>query len=272
MVLLAYYMWAVTALPYQHRISSRDLSMKKLGILRTEMIFTLPRCLLLRVMCPLHLQKLDGLVASLALGIVKNTDRTLRVGKIRTQLDLAQVHCLLWLLETLLQLGHVEHIMHHVQTVGKLKAERERSPSLKNAERSNEPGSQLAFDPKAVSAPKWRHFEVCQVTYFEINTTVLLVIIGLLPRLCCLEMLSDHLDLVLSFLNHIWTEQLPFSCFGPIQRSPALPAIQDLEGGCLQTFLIAIVVRKLSIRQTIFPLHGKGDHTCSQHALKDLIH
>src|SRR3954467_8495203 len=66
--LVAYYMWAVTALPYQHRISSRDLSMKKLGILRTKMIFTLPRCLLLRVMCPLHLEELDGLVASLALG------------------------------------------------------------------------------------------------------------------------------------------------------------------------------------------------------------
>src|SRR3954466_13889789 len=109
MVLLAYYMWAVTALPYQHRISSRDLSMKKHGILRTEMIFMIPRCLLLRVMCPLHLQKLDGLVASLALRRVKNTDWTFRIRKIRTQLDLAQVHCLLWLLETLLQLGHVEH-------------------------------------------------------------------------------------------------------------------------------------------------------------------
>ena len=47
MVFGIYYMWAVTALPYQHRISSRDLSMKKLGILRTEMIFALPRCLLL---------------------------------------------------------------------------------------------------------------------------------------------------------------------------------------------------------------------------------
>src|SRR3954462_10069620 len=112
--------------------------MKKLGILRTEMIFTLPHCLLLRVMCPLHLQELDGLVATLALGRVKNTDWSLRVRKIRTQLDLAQVNSLLWLLETLLQLRHVEHIVHHVQTVGKLKAERERSLSLKNAERSNE--------------------------------------------------------------------------------------------------------------------------------------
>src|SRR3954464_10888964 len=159
--------------------------------------------------------------------------------------------------------------MHHRQAVGKLKAECERSPSLKNTERSNEPGSQLAFDPKAASAPKWRHFEVCQVTNFEVNTTVLFVIIGLLPRLCFLQVLSDHLDPVLSFLNHIWTEQLPFSCFGPIQRSPALPDIQDLEGCCLQACLIAVVVRELSIRQTFFPLHDKRDDTCSKHFLED---
>src|SRR3954467_2844396 len=69
--------WAVMALPYQHWISSRDLSMKQLGILRTKMIFTLPRCFLIRVMCPLHLHELDGLVASLALGSLKNTDWTL---------------------------------------------------------------------------------------------------------------------------------------------------------------------------------------------------
>src|SRR3954470_7537175 len=256
-VIARYYMWGVTALPYQHRISSRDLSMKKLGILRTEMIFTLPRCLLLRVMCPLHLQELDSLVASLALRRVKNTDCTLRVRKIRTQLDLAQVHCLLRLLETLLQLGHVEHIMHHVQAVGKLEAEGERSSSLKNAEWTNEPGSQLAFDPKAVSAPKWRHFEVCQITNFEFNTTVLLVIIGLLPRLCCLEMLPDDPHLIFCLLDHVWTEQLPFSCLRPVQRCPTLPAIQDLKGSCLQTCLIVVVVRKLSIRQTLFSLHAK---------------
>src|SRR3954463_16386917 len=187
-------------------------------------------------------------------------------------MDLAQVNSLLWLLETLLQLGYVEHIMHHVQAVGKLEAERERSSSLKNTERTNEPGSQLAFDPKTVSEPKWRHFEVRKVTNFELNTTVLLVIIGLLPRLCCLEVLPDHFDPVLIFLDGIWTEQLPFSCFGPIQRSHALPAIQDLEGSCLQTCLIAVVVRKLNVRQAFFLLHAKGDHTCAQHVLKNLIH
>src|ERR1041384_8329895 len=162
--------------------------------------------------------------------------------------------------------------MHHSQAIWKLKAERERSSSLKDAERTNESGSQLAFDPKAVSASKWRHFEVCKVTDFEVNTTVLLVIIGLLPRLRSLEMLPDDPDLVFCLLDHIWTEQLPLTCLGPVQRCPALPSIQDLKGSCLQTCLIAVVVRKLSIGQALFPLHAKGDHTCSQHVLEDLVH
>src|SRR4051812_31328355 len=85
-------------------------------------------------------------------------------------------------------------------------------------------------------------------------------------------MLSDDPDLVFCLLDHIWTEQLPLACLGPVQRCPALAAIQDLKGSCLQTCLITVVVGKLSIRQTLFPLHAKGDHTCSQHLLKDLIH
>src|SRR3954471_16861920 len=121
--------------------------------------------------------------------------------------------------------------MHHRQVVGKLKAERERPPSLKNAERTNEFGSQLAFDSKAVSTPQWRHFEVCPLTNLQSYTTVPFVIICVLPRLCCLEVLPDDRDLILCLLDHIWTEQLPLTCLGPVQRCPALPAIQDLKGG-----------------------------------------
>src|SRR3954470_15744709 len=131
--------------------------------------------------------------------------------------------------------------MHHGQDVGKIKVERERSPSPKNVERSNEPGSQLAFDTKAVSAPQRRHFEVCPLTNLESKSTVPFVIIGLLPRLCCLEVLPDDPHLVFCLLDHIWTEQLPLTYLGPAQRCPALPAIQDLKGGCLQTCLITIV-------------------------------
>src|SRR4051812_33075697 len=166
----------------------------------------------------------------------------------------------------------MEHIRHHRQTIGKLKAERERSLSLKNTERANESWSKLALDAKAVSTTRRRHFKVCPFTNLESYTTVPFVIIGLLPRLCCLEVLSDDPHLVFCLLDHIWTEQLPLTCLGPVQRCPALPAIQDLKGGCVQTCLIVVVVRELSIGQAFFPLHAKGDDTRSKHVLKDLIH
>src|SRR3954470_23232160 len=142
--------------------------------------------------------------------------------------------------------------MHHRQTVGKLKAERERSPSLKNTERANKSGSKLAFDTKAVSTPQRRHSKVRPFTILESYTMVPFVIIGLLPRLCCLEVLPDDPDLVFFLLDHIWTKQLPLTYLGPVQRCPALPAIQDLKGSYLQTCLIVVVVRKLSMRQTLF--------------------
>ena len=149
--------------------------------------------------------------------------------------------------------------MHHWQTVGKLNAERERSPGLENMERANKSGSKLAFDTKAVSSPQRRHSKVCPFTNLESYTLVPFVILGLLPRLCCLEVLPDDPHLVLCLMDHIRTEQLPLTRLGPVQRCPALPAIQDLKGCCLQTCLIAVVVRELNIGQAFFPLHAKGD-------------
>src|ERR1041384_803187 len=99
-----------------------------------------------------------------------------------------------------------------------------------------------------------------------------LVIISLFPRRCCLEVLPDDPHLIFCLLDHIWTEQLPLTYLGPVQRCPALLAIQYLKGGCLQTCLIAVVVRELSIWQALFPLHAKGDDTRSQQVFEDLIH
>src|SRR3954462_13603512 len=98
-----------------------------------------------------------------------------------------------------------------------------------------------------MSSPQRRHSEVCPFTNLESYTSVPFVIIGLLLRLCCLEALSDNLDPVFCLLDHIWTEQLPLTCLGPVERCPTLAAIQDIKGCCLQTCLVVFVVRELSI-------------------------
>ena len=174
-------MWAVTALLLQHRISSRDLSLEQSGVLRTEMIFKLPSGLLLRMMGPLHLHELHRLVARLALRRLEDTDWVLWIRKIITQLDVTQVHCLLWLLEALLQLRNMKHIVHHRQTLWKLKPKGERSSSLKDTKGADKPRSKLAFDAKAMSSPQRRHSQICQVTDLECHTSMLLVIVSLLP-------------------------------------------------------------------------------------------
>ena len=64
------------------------------------------------MMRPLRLRELNELVAHLALRRHENTDLTLRIQKISTELDGTQNNGMLRLLETLLQLRHVEHIVH----------------------------------------------------------------------------------------------------------------------------------------------------------------
>ena len=73
------------------------------------------------MMRPLHLRELDELIAHLALRRHENTDQTLRIQKIRTELDGTQNNGMLRLLETLLQLRHVEHIVHQRQILRELK-------------------------------------------------------------------------------------------------------------------------------------------------------
>src|ERR1041385_3572347 len=109
-------------------------------------------------------------------------------------------------------MGHMEHVLHHGQTLWKLEPKGKRSSSLKGAERSDKSWSELSLDAKAVSSPQWRHSQVRPITNLKRYTTVPFVIIGPLPRLCCLEVLSDYLDPVFCLLDHIWTKQLPLTC------------------------------------------------------------
>jgi hypothetical protein len=66
--------------------------------------------------------------------------------------------------------------------------------------------------------------------------------IALLTSLCNPQILSYLLYQLFCILNNIRTEHLPLANVIPIQRSSALPPVQGLEGGLLQTGLIAVVV------------------------------
>jgi hypothetical protein len=85
----------------------------------------------------------------------------------------------------------------------------------------------------------------------QISTTN--ICIALLTSLSDPQIFSHLLYQLFCLLNNIWTEYLPLANLIPIQRSPALSAIQGLEGRFLQTGLIAVVIRKLCIRQAFIP-------------------
>jgi hypothetical protein len=72
-------------------------------------------------------------------------------------------------------------------------------------------------------------------------------------------------------INDISPKQLTLACVTPIQWCSALPPIQCLEGCHLQTSLVTVVVRELSIRQTLIPTTTILKGTNSQHIIQNLI-
>jgi hypothetical protein len=59
---------------------------------------------------------------------------------------------------------------------------------------------------------------------------------------------------------------------GQHQRCPTLSIVKSIEGSQLQTSMVAIVVRELSIGQTLLPVRSVSQHTSSQNILKYLVY
>jgi hypothetical protein len=66
------------------------------------MIFSFPGCFIFGIVAPLDLVELDGLPSSLTFCLFENPDRSLLVGQILFQLDIAQGNLFFWNTETLL--------------------------------------------------------------------------------------------------------------------------------------------------------------------------
>jgi hypothetical protein len=96
--------------------------------------------------------------------------------------------------------------------------------------------------------------------------------IALLSWLRNPRVLYYHANLLLSFLQYVRSKNLPFSILILKQWSLAHTTIQHLERRHLQTILITIVVRELSIRHTLIPTSSVLQSTSSQHVFKNLIY
>jgi hypothetical protein len=73
--------------------------------------------------------------------------------------------------------------------------------------------------------------------------------VALLPRLCNSQVLPNHTNLILGFLQNIGSKHLPFSSLTPKQWSLTPSTIQHLKWCHLKAFLIAVVIGELGVRQ-----------------------
>src|SRR6185295_1056512 len=94
---------------------------------------------------------------------------------------------------------------------------------------------------------------------------------ALLPTLCNPQIFQHSLYHLLCIFYNVRAKELLLSNLIPIERSPALPAIQCLKGGLLQTGLVAVVVGELSIRQAFIPTSTILNSTSSQHIFQHLV-
>src|SRR6185436_17697837 len=109
------------------------------------------------------------------------------------------------------------------------------------------------------------------ITNTESQVSPFAICIALLPSLCNPQILSHSLYHLLCIFYNVRAKELRLTNLIPIERSPTLSAIQCLEGGLLQTGLVAVVIGELSVRQALIPTSTILNSTSSQHILQHLV-
>src|SRR3954465_3762565 len=86
-------------------------SEKKIGVFFTKTIFAFPSGFILRMIRPLNLEELDGLVAGSTLRLFENAARIFLISQGLLQLDHIMLHFANRVLEVATELRHVDVIM-----------------------------------------------------------------------------------------------------------------------------------------------------------------
>jgi hypothetical protein len=113
---------------------------------------------------------------------------------------------------------------------------------LQNLEWSNEPRCELASDLETMQTSHRRHLEVHKISHFKAQISSPMIDVALLSQLCNSQVLPNHTDLLLDFLQNIGPKHLLFSSLTPKQWSSTPMTIQHLKWCHLQAFLIAVVI------------------------------
>jgi hypothetical protein len=81
----------------------------------------------------------------------------------------------------------------------------------------------------------------------------------------------DAMKYLFSLNDKVRAKDHPFTRLDPVHRGTTATTIQGFDGCHSRTFLITVVVRELSQRQTMVPFVWVVQYTSSKHILKNLI-
>ena len=98
--------------PWRNRAPRFSGRREKGGVLGTELIFPFPSCFFIGMVRPLHLEELDRVVASTTFSFIKNPNGVLFVWEIFLEVNGRMINCTVRIFEALLELWHVENIVH----------------------------------------------------------------------------------------------------------------------------------------------------------------
>src|SRR4051812_10682156 len=129
----------VTKLPLYKNSRPENLSgsEKKIGVFIAKAIFAFPSGFIFRMIRPLDLEELDGLVASLTLRLVEDAARIFFISQVLLQLDHIMFHFADGVLETASELRHVEYIVYLREVRRQFQSVCHWSTPGKNTERAN---------------------------------------------------------------------------------------------------------------------------------------
>src|SRR3954470_4563046 len=104
----------VTNLPHykNSRLENLSGSGKKIGVFFTKTIFAFPSGFIFRMIRPLNLEELDGLVAGSVFRLIENAARVFLISQVLLQLNHIMFHFADGVLEAASELRHVENIVY----------------------------------------------------------------------------------------------------------------------------------------------------------------
>src|SRR4051812_2235414 len=107
----------------------------------------------------------------------------------------------------------MEYIMYTEKVRGYLKLVGNFSMFSKNAGRSNVTWGQLAFDTKALGSLQRSNPKVGLLIQIVAFLRMMMIIVAFLTRLGGFQLITNYVNLLFCFLDHIWSKELSFTSF-----------------------------------------------------------